>query len=32
MGVTHMQQEDTYKIAAGSLPETTQIVVLNLAH
>jgi L-ascorbate metabolism protein UlaG (beta-lactamase superfamily) len=31
MGVSHVQQEDTLKISASGLPETTQIVVLNRA-
>jgi L-ascorbate metabolism protein UlaG (beta-lactamase superfamily) len=29
MGVSRIQQEETFKIAAGSLPEQAQIVVLN---
>ncbi len=32
MGVSHIQQEDTLKLSASGLPETTQIVVLNYAH
>jgi L-ascorbate metabolism protein UlaG (beta-lactamase superfamily) len=29
MGVSRIQQEETFKVVAGSLPEQTQIVVLN---
>jgi L-ascorbate metabolism protein UlaG (beta-lactamase superfamily) len=32
MGVSHIQQEDTLKLSASGLPETTQIVVLNCVH
>jgi L-ascorbate metabolism protein UlaG (beta-lactamase superfamily) len=31
MGVSRVQQEDTLKVTSGSLPEQTQIVVLNLS-
>jgi len=31
MGVSHVQNEDTLKLTASTLPETTQIVVLNRA-
>ncbi len=31
MGVSHVQNQDTLKLTAATLPETTQIVVLNRA-